>query len=114
MRLVIHLLLLSAAIYIIARAVPGIRIKGFGTAIVVAIVYSIANYLLFWLLVLLTLPATILTFGLFIFVINGIILWLTDKLIDDFEISGFLTTVIAAFLITVLNYILRFIFSGGL
>ena len=103
-------LLLSLAIFLVARLLSGIHLKGFGTAVIVALVYSLINYLIGWLLLLLTLPAVIITFGLFKFVINAFFLWVTDKLIDDFEIEGLGTTLIAAFLITFVDSILRWIF----
>ncbi len=103
-------LLLSLAIFVVARLLPGIHLKGFGTAIIVALVYSLINYLIGWLLLLITLPAVIITFGLFKFVINAFLLWLTDKLVDDFKIEGFGTTLIAAFLIAFIDSILRWIF----
>ena len=103
-------LLLSLAIFLVAKLLPGIHLKGFGSAVIVALVYSLINYLVGWLLLLLMLPAVIITFGLFKFVINAVLLWITDKLIDDFEIEGFGTTLIAAFLITFVDLILRWIF----
>ena len=105
-----NLLLLGLAILLVERLLPGIHLKNFGTAIIVALVYSLINYLIGWLLLLLTLPVVILTFGLFKFVINAFLLWITDKLIDDFEIEGFGSTLIAAFLITCIDSILRWIF----
>jgi putative membrane protein len=110
MSTILNILLLSVAVYVVARILPGVRLKSFWTAIIVAIVYSIINLLLFKILVFLTLLPTILTFGLFIFVINAFLLWLTDKFLEDFEIDGFFTTLIAAFLITVINNVLRWIF----
>ena len=105
-----NILILSLAIFLVARLLPGIHLKGFGTAVIVALVYSLINYLIGWLLLLLTLPALIITFGLFKFVINAFLLWMTDKLIDDFKIEGVGTTLIAAFLITLIDSILRWIF----
>ncbi len=105
-----NILLLSAAVFIVSKALPNIHIKSFWTAIGVAIVYSIINYLLRWLLVLVTLPVVFLTFGLFVFVINAFLLWLTDKLIEDFEIDNFATTLVAAFCITITNTVLKWIF----
>ncbi|MFQ5631916.1 MAG: phage holin family protein [bacterium] len=110
MKMLLNILLLSAAIFVVAKILPGVRLKSFATAIIVAIVYSIINFLLFGIIAFLTLPATILTLGLFIFVINAFLLWLTDKFIEDFEIDGIFTTLIAAFLITVINNILKWIF----
>lgn len=105
-----NILLLSVAIFLVAKILPGIHLKGFGTAVVVSIVYSVINYLIGWLLILVTWPAVFLTFGLFKFVINAFLLWITDKLIDDFEIDGIGTTLIAALLITVIDSLLRWVF----
>lgn len=103
-------LLLSVAVFVVAKFMPGITSKGFGTAVMVAIVYSLLNFLLFQILFFLSLPAVLFSFGLFIFIINAILLWLTDKLIDNFKIAGFGVTIVAAFLITLLHWMLRGIF----
>jgi putative membrane protein len=76
----------------------------------VAIVYSLINFFTGWLLVLLSLPFMIITFGLFKLVINAFMLWLTDKLMEDFEISDLLTTFIGAFLITIVDSAVRWMF----
>jgi putative membrane protein len=105
-----NILLLSVAVFLVAQLLPGIRLKNFGTAIIVAVVYSLINYLIGWLLLFLSLPFMILTFGLFKFVINGFLLLITDKVMEDFEIDGIGTTFFAAFLITIVDSILRYIF----
>ena len=110
MSTLINILVLSAAVFLVANFLPGIRIKNFMTAIVVAIVYSLINFLFGWLLMLISLPFLILTFGLFKLVINAVLLWATDKLIDDFEIKDFLTTFIAAFCITLIDSLIKWIF----
>ena len=61
-------LLLSLAIFIVARLLPGIHLKGFATAVIVALVYSLINYLIGWLLLFITLPVVFITFGLYKFV----------------------------------------------
>jgi putative membrane protein len=109
MAFILNLLLLSVAIFVVAKIMPSIHIKNFWTAIVVALVYSVINFLTGWLLLLLTLPFIIITFGLFKFVINAFLLWITDKLIEDFKIDSFGSTLIAAFLITITDSILRWI-----
>ena len=105
----IKILILSVSIFLIAKLLPGIRVKSFRTAIGVAVVYSIINFLVGWILKLLALPLILITFGLFIFMINATLLWITDKIIDDFEIDGFGLTILAAFLITIVNSILDWI-----
>lgn len=103
----LNILLLSAAIFIVARLMPSIHVKNYGTALIAALVYSAINFLIGWLLRFLALPFIFLTFGLFIFVINAFLLWITDKLIDEFEIDGIFSTLIAAFFITVAHWGLK-------
>ena len=81
----------------------GVNIDNFWTAIVVAIVLSIFNVVVKPLLIILTLPATILTFGLFLFAINALILLLADYTVDGFEIDGFWWAILLSFLLSVLN-----------
>ncbi len=107
MRTIVKIILLSGVIFGIAQLLPGIRLKDFTTAIIVAIVFSIFNFLFFWLLAFLALPLMLITFGLFAFVINAGLLWLTDKLIENFEIKNTMTLFIAAFLITIGNWLIR-------
>jgi putative membrane protein len=104
-----NLFLLSIAIFLVAKLLPGIYIKNYWTAVLVAIVYSIVNFFLGWLLVLVSLPLIILTLGLFIFVVNAVLLWITDRVVNDFEIRGFGTTILAALCISVINSLLRYI-----
>jgi len=104
-----NIMILGVAVFLVANFLPGIRIKNFMTAIIVAVVYSIINFLTGWLLVVLTLPFIIITFGLFKFVINAFLLWLTDKMVDDFEIKDILTTFIAAFLITIMDSVIKWV-----
>jgi putative membrane protein len=105
-----NILLLSVAVFVVAQILPGVRIKGFGTAVVVAVVYSVINFLLYRILVFLSFPLMIVSLGLFAIIINAFLLWLTDLLIEDFEIRGFGTTIIASILISLSNMVLRWIF----
>ena len=107
---IVNILVLSVAVFLVSNFLPGIRIKNFITAVIVAIVYSLISLLTGWLLVVLTLPFIIVTFGLFKLVINAFLLWLTDKLIEDFEIQNFFTTFIAAVLITLVDSSIKWIF----
>ena len=101
--------LLGIPVFLVAQLLPGIHLKNFGTAVIVAVVYSLINYLIGWLLVFLAFPFLVITFGLFKFVINAFLLWITDKMLEDFEIDGIGTTLLAAFLITIMDSILRWI-----
>jgi len=94
----------------VAKMLPGIHIKNFGTAVLVALIYSVINFLLGRILFFLAFPVIFITFGLFIFIIDAFFLWLTDKMIEDFEIDNFVTTILAAFLIMVSDGLLNWIF----
>ncbi|MFT5162854.1 MAG: putative membrane protein [Alteromonadaceae bacterium] len=107
--MITKLIVLSISIFAIARFLPGVKLKSFWTAMVVALVYSLVNFFLYTLLSFISLPFIVLTFGLFIFVINAFLLWLTDKLIDDFAIDSLKTTLIAAVLITLINTVLNWL-----
>lgn len=106
MSIVIHIMLLSAVIFLVAEVMPGIRLKGFGTAVVVAIVYSLVDVVLGTLLKLLSIPFIVLTLGFFIFLVNAFLLWITDQLIEDFEIRSFGITLITAVIITLANLLI--------
>lgn len=110
MDLILHLLLLAVTIFIIAKSMPGVHVKGFGTALVVAIVYGLINLVLGSLLKLLAIPFIFITAGLFLFVINAFLLWLTDQLLEDFEIEDMRTTFMAAFIITLADTLLSWVF----
>lgn len=110
MNILYHLVILSFVIVIVAEIVPGIRLKGVGTAIAVAVVYSLVNVVLGTVLKFLSLPLIFLTLGLFLVIINALMLWLTDLLIDDFEIKDMQTTFTAAVLISVADFILDLLF----
>jgi len=89
-----------------------VYIRNIGITLLVAFIYGVLKLLLTKLLFILALPFIILTLGLFYFIINAFLLWLTDKLVDGFEIKGFFSTIIASFLISVLDTVLHWIIPG--
>jgi putative membrane protein len=99
---------MSVSVFAVAELLPGVKVKSFGTAIVVAMVYGIIHFLLYRVLQILTLPLVLITLGLFNFILNAFLLWVTDKFLDDFEIKGFGLTIIASLLITIMFAVLRF------
>jgi putative membrane protein len=113
LRVLIAWLLSGAAVLGVSKILPGFRIGSFGTALIVAAVYSVLyvvlHFILFKVLWILTIPLVILTLGIIYFVVNAVILWLTDKLVEDFHIDSAATLVMAAVLLTVTNWIIRFI-----
>ena len=109
LRLIINVLLSAGLLYAIASLLPGVRMRSFGTAVIVAIVYGVLSYLLFWVIALITFIPMLLSFGLFGLVINAFLLWLTDKLVDDFEIRSLGMTFVMAVFLTLGKIALRMI-----
>ena len=107
--LILHMLGLGGAILLVARLLPGMHVESYGTAILVAIVYSLINVTLGFVLKLLGLPFIIITLGIFLIIINAFLLWITDELFDDFDIDDAGTTFVAAFLITLVDTVLNLI-----
>lgn len=107
MTFVVAFLLKALVIFLVAKLLPGVRVANFGTAIIVALVYAGISMLLKGVLVFLALPMIVLTFGLFLLVINAFLLWITDKLFDDFEIKSLPILAVATVLITVGNMLVE-------
>jgi putative membrane protein len=110
-RVLIAWLLSAAAFLGVSKLLPGFRIGSFGTALVVSAVYSILyvvlHFILFKVLWILTIPFVILSLGIIFFVVNAVILWLTDRLVEDFDIDSTATLLMAAVLLTIVNWIIR-------
>jgi len=109
MHTLLHLAALVVTVLAIARFLPDVEVKGIGTAVVVSVVFSVLNFLLGWAIhVLLFIPA-LLTLGLLFFfipfIVNTVMLWLTDKLIDSFEIKTLRALLTSAAAITIVNWL---------
>ncbi|WP_417861088.1 phage holin family protein [Winogradskyella sediminis] len=111
MNLLIRLLLNALAVFILAYLLSGVTVDGYVGAIIVAIVLAILNLLVKPILVILTLPATIFTLGLFLLVINALIILLADKLIDGFAVSSFWTALLFSVLLSILQSLLQSFFK---
>ena len=96
MKLIIRWLLLAAALLLVAYLYPGVSINSFGAALIAALVLGLLNTIVRPLLVLLTLPVTVLTLGLFLFVINALMFWAAASLLDGFNVSGFTAALIGS------------------
>ena len=113
MNLIIRLLLNALAVFVLAYVLNGVSVDGYTSAIIVAIVLSILNVLVKPILVLLTLPVTILTLGLFLLVINALMILLADKLIDGFGVASFWTAVLFSILLSILQSVLQSLFKDS-
>ena len=109
MRLLVQWLLSALSFVAVSKLLPGFHVPGFGSALVVAAVYGILHVLLYRVLVFFAFIPVVLTFGLFIFVINAFLLFLTDALVEQFKIDSLLTTLVGAVLLTVLNGLWRWL-----
>jgi putative membrane protein len=109
MRLLLQWVLSTLSLMAVAKLLPGFRIQGFGSALVVAAVYGVLHVLLYRVLVLLAFIPVVLTLGLFIFVINAFLLFLTSALLDDFKIDTIPTALIGAVVLTILNGVWRWL-----
>jgi putative membrane protein len=89
MKLLVRWLLLAAALLLVAHLYSGVSVASFGAAMIAAFVIGLFNTLVRPLLVLLTLPVTLLTLGLFLFVINALMFWGAASVLEDFSVTGF-------------------------
>lgn len=108
MKTFLKILLTAVAVIVLANILSGVTVTGYVSAIIVAVVIAILNMVVRPLLIFFTLPATLVTFGLFIFVINAIIILMADKLIDGFAVSGFWSALLFSILLSIFR---SFLFS---
>lgn len=102
----IQLLINAIAFYVTAYIVPGFTISGWQALLVMSVVWGILTLLVKPILLLLTLPINILTLGLFTFVINALLLLLLSAIVPGFHIAGFVTALIAAIVLSLVNMVL--------
>ena len=106
MKTFLKILLTALAVVLLSKILPGIIVSSYITAIIVAVVISLLNMFVRPLLVFFTLPATIVSLGLFLFVINAIIILLAGNLVSGFAVSGFFTALLFSILLSVFRSIL--------
>jgi putative membrane protein len=107
MKIFVKILLYSTSIYLTCLILPGITVDSFWVAIWAALAMGIINFLVKPLLTLFTLPLTLLTFGLFLLVINALMLQLGSALVPGFYVAGFWWAFLGAIIISVVNDILN-------
>jgi len=105
-RLLLVWLLNALALLAVATLLPGIEVSSFASALLAAVLLSLINTVLRPLLILLTLPVTLLTLGLFIVVINGCLFWLAGSLITGFSVTGFWAGLFGALLYSLVSWAL--------
>lgn len=114
LQLVLAVILGGVAVMIASKIVPGFEIRGgFKTALIVAVVYGVLKLLLQGVLITVTLPFVVLTLGLFIFVINAFLLWLTDKILEDFEVKSIGSLLLGALCLSAVDLVFRILVRSG-
>ena len=103
MRLILIWMCNALALLAVAYLLPGINVDGFTSALIAALVLGLINALIRPVLILLTLPITVLTLGLFILIINGLLFWFAGSVLRGFEVSGFWVGVMGALLYSILS-----------
>jgi putative membrane protein len=107
MHVLLHLAVLALTIFVLSRLLPSVHIRSVGSAIAVAVVFSVLNFFLGWFIRALLFVPSVLTLGLLFFfvpfIVNAILLWLTDKLLASFEIDSFGGLLTSAVVITIVN-----------
>jgi putative membrane protein len=106
MRLLLVWVLNACALLAVAYLMPGIHVTSFWSALIAAAVLGVVNTLVRPLLVLLTLPVSVLTLGLFLFVLNGLLFWAAGSVLDGFKVDGFWVAVFGAILYGIIGYLL--------
>ena len=116
-KLAVRWLLLAAALLLVAYLYPGVSVASFGTAMIAAFVLGLLNTVVRPLLVLLTLPVTLLTLGLFLFVINALMFWAAASVLEGLHVTGFGAALIGSLLYSlcamVIDVAMERIFSNG-
>jgi putative membrane protein len=107
MRLVVYLLVSSLSVYIASYIVPGISIENPLTIFIVAVVLGALNTFVKPILLFLTLPATIISLGLFIFILNALIVLFASWIVPGFHVDGFLTALLFSIVVSLVSWFLN-------
>jgi putative membrane protein len=112
MRFLLNWIISAFSLLVVARLIPGFTVEGFGTALFAAAVLGLINATLGVVLGLLTLPLTILTFGLFHFVVMAFLLWIVTAVVPGFHVSGFFPAFFGAIVLALVSTLLRQLVAG--
>lgn len=107
MKIIIHWLLSAIAIIITAYLLPGVHVTGIQAALVLAVVLGVINVFIRPLLILLTLPISIVTLGLFTLVINALLILLASHVVPGFTVDGFLWALLFGVVLAVVHFVIK-------
>lgn len=111
MRIILRWIINALVLVGIAYYLPGIRMESFVAALIAALVLGLINAIVKPILIILTLPVNILTLGLFTFVINALMFWLTSSLVKGFVVADFASAFWGALLLTIVSWLLNSLFK---
>jgi len=111
-RLILKWVLNSFALFFVMKLVPGIQIDNFRDLLIGALVIGLLNAFLRPIVILLTLPVTVVTLGLFTLVINGLMFYLAAHMVEGFHVAGFSTSFVAALLFSLFSFVLNMFFRA--
>jgi putative membrane protein len=112
MRIIIKWLLSAVALLAVAYLYSGVQVNSFGSALIAAAVIGLLNMVVRPVLVVLTLPVTIVTLGLFLFVINALLFWAASGLLSGFQVSGFVAALIGSLIYSLLGLVIEAALGG--
>ncbi|MDZ7768455.1 MAG: phage holin family protein [Woeseiaceae bacterium] len=102
----LHLVLTAVALLVVANVVSGVYLGGFLPALIAALILGVVNAVVRPVMFILTLPLTVVTLGLFLFVVNALMFWLAAALVPGFQIGGFGAALLGSLLLTILNLLI--------
>jgi len=113
MKLFVHWILSAIGILLTAYFIPGFTVESFAAALVASVILGILNILVWPVLMIVTLPFTIVTFGFFLFVVNAVVLKFGAALVPGFSIEGFLPAVLGAVFLTAIGWLVKLLFKDN-
>lgn len=105
MRLIVRWFIVALSLLFVAEYVPGIEVSGFYIALIIALILGLVNALVRPVLVLLTLPITIVTLGLFVLFLNAFLFWFVSTFVKGFEVDGIVPAFIGSLVVSALSFL---------
>lgn len=105
MKLLLGWAINAGVLLLLPYVLPAVQVRDFGAALIAALVLGLLNAIVRPILVVLTLPVTMVTLGLFILVINGLMFWLASRLLDGFQVASFGWAIVAALLFSLISWV---------
>ena len=112
-RWIVHFFATAATLLVLAHVLPGVHVSGWPAALIAAVVLGLVNAIVRPVMFVLTLPITILTLGLFLFVLNALMLWLTQWLVPGFRVRGAATLLLASVLLSLVGMTVKAAFADS-